>query len=139
LASKGVFIGWEVVCLGRSGSGERFDKGEIRLDTRISRDGRPMWVERGSIEGGGALMRSQAGLGGRTVFGTLIATLDGAHKDLVAKCRESAAVTCLPGLLVARYLGDSSEEAMGCLAGLWETLRPAILGRAAIAPRIWNT
>jgi urease accessory protein len=142
LGKNASYIGWEVVCLGRSGSGERFRKGEIRLDSRIAREGKPLWIDRGRIEGGGALMRSPAGLGGHAVFGTLVATVDGLQgnmKALIAKCRESAAVTVLPGLLVARYLGDSSEEAMACLTRIWQALRPAIAGRAATAPRIWST
>jgi len=73
------------------------------------------------------------------VFGTLVATLEAADRALVSKCRELAAVTCLPGLLVARYLGDSSEDAMERFARLWEVLRPEVTGRAAIRPRIWST
>ena len=138
LQAGGKYIGWEVLCLGRNGSGERFERGEIRIDTKISREGRPLWLERGRIEGGGALMRSPAGLAGQSVVGTLVATVE-ADRDLVSKCRELAAVTLLPGLLVARYLGGSSEEAMARFARLWETLRPAVLGREAVHPRIWST
>jgi urease accessory protein len=133
------YIGWEVICLGRTGSGERFDKGELRLGSGIFREGRPLWIERGRIHGDGALMRSSAGLGGHTVSGTLVATLEGEHKDLLAACREHATTTRLPGLLISRYLGDSSEEAMSRLTCVWKLLRPAIIGRAAVAPRIWST
>ena len=139
LGREGKYLGWEVLCLGRTGSGERFGKGEIRIDTKIAREGRLVWIERGSIAGGGALMGSPAGLAGRTVLGTLVATLDHPDKALVAKCRELAAVTCLPGLLIARYLGDSSEEAMNAFGRLWTCLRPALCGRDAVAPRIWST
>src|SRR5712664_1770684 len=72
LGSDAEYLGWEVVCLGRTGSGERFSKGEIRIDTRIARDGKLLWFERGRIQGGGRLMTSAAGLSGHTVFGTLI-------------------------------------------------------------------
>jgi urease accessory protein len=40
---------------------------------------------------------------------------------------------------VARYLGDSSEEAFQCFSTIWSTLRPALLGRPAVEPRIWST
>jgi urease accessory protein len=139
LQAEGRYIGWEVVCLGRTGAGERFSKGEIRIETRIAREGRLIWLERGSLQAGGRLMTSPAGLAGKTVFGTLIATLEQADRALLAKCRALAAVTCLPGLLVARYLGDSSEEAMERFAKLWEVLRPEVTGRAAARPRIWST
>src|SRR5207244_837252 len=29
------YIGWEIVCLGRRGSGERFQRGRLQLSTRI--------------------------------------------------------------------------------------------------------
>ena len=48
-------------------------------------------------------------------------------------------VTALPGLLVARYLGQRSEAARQWFAALWHELRPVLLGRTAVSPRIWNT
>src|SRR5262245_19740882 len=32
------YIGWEILCLGRTGSGERFARGTIRLSTRVHRN-----------------------------------------------------------------------------------------------------
>jgi urease accessory protein len=139
LADDGAYIGWEVVCLGRGGSSERFKHGSLRLSTRVRRGGRLMWSERGRIDGGGALLTSPAGLAGHAVVGTMIATLAAPARDLVAACREHARVTHLPGLVVARYLGDSSEEAFAAFARIWALLRPAIAGREAVAPRIWST
>jgi urease accessory protein len=87
-----------------------------------------LFVEKGEIEGGGQLMRSPAGLGGRTVFGTFIAT--SSEKTSI----EGLAITHLPGLLIARYLGDSSEDALRAFTRLWKVLRPS-----AVEPRIWAT
>ena len=130
------YVGWEVLCLGRSGAGERFARGSIDVETRIRRDGKPLWIERGRIEGGGRLMSSPAGLGGHSVCGTMVATVEAFdRKDAPAPL----AVTLLPGLLLARYLGDSSEEALNAFARLWAALRPAVAGRAAVEPRIWRT
>jgi len=132
------YLGWEILCLGRTGSGERFGKGKIRLHTRLYRDGKLLWMERGRIEGGGALLDSPAGLQGKPVCATLVAACP--MVDLAA-CRgiESLAVTQLPGVLVARYLGDSSEQAKKLFAKLWAALRPALFGREAQLPRIWST
>lgn len=139
LGNDARYLGWEVLCLGRTGSGERFAKGEIRIDTSIARDGKLLWFERGRIEGGARLMASPAGLSSHSVFGTLIATMSEIDKDVLARCRESAAVTLLPGLLIARYLGNSSEEAMRSFTRLWTLLRPFVAGREANQPRIWST
>ena len=65
--------------------------------------------------------------------------------ELLAACRALApregtgAVTRLPGLLVARYLGDEGEAAREYFAALWNFIRPALAGREAATPRIWGT
>src|SRR5882762_5402352 len=134
LAEGARFIGWEVVCLGRRGAGERFERGRLRLSTRIDSAGRTVFIDRGEIEAGGRLMHSPAGLGGRSVFGMLIATYDGGRL-----ASPELALTQLPGLLVARYLGDSSEQALRAFTALWKALRPSVCGRVAVEPRIWST
>ncbi|MGH8675892.1 MAG: urease accessory protein UreD, partial [Burkholderiales bacterium] len=65
----------------------------------------------------------------------------GLDASALARCRvvEDAALTLLPGVLVARHLGDSSERAKRSFARLWSLLRPALCGREAIEPRIWRT
>jgi urease accessory protein len=138
LGSRARYIGWEIVCLGRTGSGERFARGKIRIDSKIVKNERLLWIERGEIEADGALMRSPVGLGGHCVFGTLVAT--DVPADLLPGCRKILrASTLLPGVLLARYLGDSTEEAFGQFAELWALLRPAVTGRNAVLPRIWRT
>jgi urease accessory protein len=137
LGAAARYIGWEIVCLGRTGSGERFSRGTIRLETKILKEQSLLWLERGAIDGGGPLLQSPVGLDGKTVFGTLIAT--GASPATVARCKKIAAVTLLPGLLVARYVGDSSEEALERFTALWSLLRPELMLREAVKPRIWST
>jgi urease accessory protein len=138
------YIGWEVLCLGRTGSGERFARGACRLETVLQRDGRLLRFERGQIEGGGALLDSPAGLSGAPVCGTLLASAGGLDA-LIPRCRAvqpetgDGAVTQLPGVLVARYLGASSEAAKKYFAKLWSILRPAVAGLEATEPRIWRT
>jgi urease accessory protein len=139
------YIGWEVLCLGRAGSGERFEHGRFHSSVSVLRDGKPLWMERGGIEAGGLRMRAPAGLNGKSVCGTLIAVAENVDTVDLGKCRAvavksgDAAVTRLPGLLIARYLGDSSEAAKQVFAALWQQVRPVIAGRDAVTPRIWNT
>ncbi len=137
LASGARYIGWEIVCLGRTRSGERFTRGKLGLRTSVFRERQLAWLERGMIDGGGRILASSAGLGGNTVFGTFIATLDSTH--LLPECRELAPSTQLPDLRVARYLGDSTEEAFETFIALWKLLRPAVMQREAVLPRIWST
>jgi len=41
--------------------------------------------------------------------------------------------------LAVRYIGHSAERARAFLHGAWRLLRPAVLGRAAVPPRVWAT
>lgn len=147
LADEARFIGMEVLCLGRRASGEQFTEGTVHLDTRIRRAGRPVWLERGRLEGGGSLLNAAAGLAGFSVSGSLLAVAPGIEPGLLAACRdipvhEAGArhgITALPEMLVARYLGHSSEAARQWLTAVWQTLRPVLTGRETHTPRIWNT
>lgn len=145
LAGDARYVGWEIVCLGRTGSGEAFGRGACRMRTRVVRDGALQWVERANIEGGGRLLAARAGLASQPVCGTLIVAAPVINAELVASCRAPApskgdgAVTAVPGVLIARYLGPSGEAARRYFTALWGIIRPAVLGRAPTAPRIWAT
>jgi urease accessory protein len=145
VAPGGTYLGWDIVCLGRTAAGERFGEGRLLLNTQVQRAGVPLWIERGRIDGGSRLLESPAGLGGEPVHGTLMAVSDKAEASLVTACREvqsasgRAGVTRLPGLLLARYLGPRADDAHDYFARLWQLLRPALVGRQASPPRIWRT
>ena len=134
---------WDMVALGRPASGERFDSGEFRSRLDIRRDGQLLWHERQRIAGNDGLLDSPIGLGGQPVFATLLITGD-IDAELLERCRELPSavrgdLTQLPGLLVARCLADQALHARAWLIALWQQLRPALLGREAVPPRIWNT
>ncbi|VVO56338.1 Urease accessory protein UreD [Pseudomonas fluorescens] len=134
---------WDVVALGRPASGERFDFGHFQAQLDIRRDGRLLWHERQRIVGGDGLLDSPIGLDGQPVFATLLVTGD-IDSQLLERCRSlpnevRGDLTQLPGLLVARCLASEALLARGWLIDLWRLLRPALLGREAVPPRIWST
>ena len=145
LAGDARLIAWDILCLARTGSGERYASGRAKLASRLVRDGRLVWQERGRLVPGSPVMASAAGLAGRSVVGTMLAAGGLLDDDLVAACRAvtpregEGAVTRLPGLLVARYRGDEGEAAREYFAALWRQVRPAVAGREAATPRIWGT
>jgi urease accessory protein len=142
LARDARYLGWEILCLGRTGSGERYETGRSTLTTRLWREDRLVWNERGEVNGGSPLLHSAAGFAGRSVCATLVAAAPQIPDEVLARSRgvsSEGAVTRLPGVLVARYLGDSSEAAKTYLRRLWAVLRPALIGRDAAEPRIWRT
>ena len=139
------YVGWDIVCLGRTASSERFRTGEWRQRVDIVRDDALVWSERLALRGDCRLLISPAGLNGAPVFGTFVVMAATIDDPLLAACRVLApargegAVTRLPGALVARYRGDASEAAQDYFAALWTTLRPHVAGRTAVRPRIWRT
>jgi urease accessory protein len=156
LAADAVYMGWDITCFGRAASGERYASatGNWRTRTEVLRDGRRLWLEQGRVAGGDALFESPVGLAGHSVCGTLLAAAplwtgdEGAGAAaLMAACRAvaagedgaSAGVTRLPGLMIARWLGDNAEDARRYFAALWMLLRPALKRSAATPPRIWAT
>ena len=147
LADGARFLGLDVLCLGRRASGETFASGTLRLAADIHSGGRLLWRERGHLDGGSALLHSPAGLAGHSVCATWQAAGLDADAQLLSACRaatpaEAAAqwgITAMPGLMVGRYLGHSAEAARQWFVEVWHVLRPALLGRAAVVPRIWNT
>ncbi|MGB8920581.1 MAG: urease accessory protein UreD [Pseudomonas sp.] len=134
---------WDVVALGRPASGERFDLGHFQARLDIRRDGRLLWHERQRISGNDGLLDSPIGLDGSPVFATLLVTGE-IDAEMLERCRSlghevRGDLTQLPGLLVARCLASEALLARAWLIDLWRLLRPALLGRDAQPPRIWNT
>ncbi len=144
LSSNARYLGWEILCFGRRASGEQWRHGSLRFDTRILRDGRIMWAEHAQLRAESGFANSPVGLAGFSVSATFLAAGFEGDAALLRHCRALAVqdgarggLTWLPGMLCARYLGHSSEDAFGWFTALWSLLRPALLGRAAQAPRLW--
>jgi urease accessory protein len=142
LADDACYIGAEILCLGRRASGETYASGRIRQRTAIRRGGKLLWWEQGVLAGGGDTMRSPLGLGGASVCATLLAVGAPLPAALLAQLRAldpALAMSQVKSVFVARYLGDDSETARRTMAGVWQALRPHLLGCEAPLPRIWNT
>ena len=145
LSDDARFIGWDVVCLGRTAAGERFDRGELRQRLTLTRDSAPVFVERAVLRGSAPMLKSPVGLHGDPVFGTFIAAAPAIDHAMLESCRRlvpmtgEGAVTRLPGVLLARYRGASAAAARHYFVELWRSLRPSLALREAVPPRIWNT
>jgi urease accessory protein len=145
LAAGATFLGCEILCMGRRGSGEVFNTGRIRQRSSIRREGKLIWWEQGDMIGG--RLDSPLALNGRTVCATLIAAgkplpasvLNEIRADIAADGEHVFGVTQTKGVLVARHLGDDSETARRLMLAVWRRLRPYLLVRAAVTPRIWQT
>lgn len=134
---------WEIQCLGRPVIEEAFDSGRIDNALVISRDDRPLLVERLRVAADNRTRLSL--LAGMAVTGTLL--ISNADEKAVVICRdllacrrpEYAGATLIEDLLVVRYLGDSSENARRLFTAIWQKLRKTALGHPPGIPRIWAT
>lgn len=148
LAAGACYMGWEIVCFGRTASGEKFNRGGLRQSTEIFSEGKRIWGEYAVVEGGDAFLSSLPGLANRTVSGTFLLAGYLLSDALLGELRaintpdDSAAIagiTRVGSMVAIRYLGNSSEMAKKYFVSVWSVLRPAVTGRNASAPRIWNT
>jgi len=156
------FIGWEINCLGLPARGEHFDAGALRLDLELWKaqgvaaapinagvemsagaHSNPIFLDRLRLEGESAARGARWGLAGQEAVGTLLATP--ATRAQVESIRELvadslyAAVSLVDGVLVLRALAPQAEAVRKLFISAWQRLRPAIVGRDAVLPRIWNT
>jgi urease accessory protein len=142
LAEDATYIGMEILCFGRTASGETFRTGRIGQRTRIRRAGKLVWFEQGAMEAESTAMSSPLGLAGKTVCATLIAVGKPVQSTVIADVRALSGdlgVTQMKSVLIVRHLGGSSETARHLMMRAWQVLRPAVTGRDAVVPRIWNT
>jgi urease accessory protein len=144
VAPDAAMIGWDIVALGRAESGETFDRGRFAQSIRLHDDGELQWVERTRLDGNDELLASPTGLDGNAVFGCLWAVgprWTDQHIDaLRAEVSPDTPLTRLgPRLVVARALGATTAAVRGALEPVWAALRPRVLARRAVPPRIWST
>jgi len=148
ISAHGRLVAWDVVCFGRPASDEPFDEGVFDSVIELVVDGELRWIERTRIPGYGDDRLGQArwGLGGHCVMGTLMAVgpvgISGDTMQMVRDYFEApgcGGVTDVDGALVVRVLGDSAWRVRDKLCTVWEVLRPWLLGKLPVWPRIWAT
>jgi urease accessory protein len=146
LAEGARAIGWDILCLGRTASGEKFTQGSFRQQIRLQRpDGTPLWREAMHLAGSDAAMQSPLALRGHTVFGTLWLAGMAPDAALIEALRGisirdvECGISALPHVTLVRLLSHSSEAARQYFEAVWTLARPVVLQRAAVRPRIWAT
>lgn len=143
------FIGWEIICLGRPASNEVFEQGYIRQVVEVWRDKKPIVIERSQLQGGDEILQSAWGMQGFVVMGTMIVTnadnlvLEAVRENIEKQNLDSNLIrlsaTLINDVLICRTLTNQAESARESFIELWKTLRPLVMQRTAVAPRIWYT
>jgi urease accessory protein len=95
LAADSNYIGWDILCLGRAASGERFEHGKFDLFYRVDRNNCPIWIERGGFDGNDPMLSSPAGWAGASVCGTCCAAFP-SYRNRQQACSKPAAQSPRP-------------------------------------------
>lgn len=149
LAVDAAFLGWDIACYGMPARGESFDAGRVEARFSLFRGETPLAIESFDLQQGHDLLGGAFALRGQPVVANLYAVpANGVVEPaLVERVREAigepvqglCSVSSLQELLVVRALGANVEGVRRSLIAAWQVLRPAIVLRAPIAPRIWAT
>lgn len=137
------FAGWEITCLGRPVNGERFTQGSLAQDLLLYQDDRPLLLDRLRLQGASAALDAPWGLDGSHTQGTLLLTpaadVDANALRVLARPGVRHGLTVVDNVVLCRALATQAEPIRQLFTDIWLHARPALLGRPAIAPRIWAT
>jgi urease accessory protein len=139
------FMGWEMGCVGLPASDRGLESGELRLHFELWRRQQPLLLERLIVTQ--QTLMARWGLGGSVAFGTALAFPAGPRELEIARaavgtedCAELLlACTLIDGVLVCRASARRTDRLKQAFVRWWQSLRPAVLARAAVPPRIWST
>ena len=141
LAPGARLLAAEMLVLGRAARGERFTRGSLHDRWRIRRDGRLIWADALRLpEAPPEALDDRFGLAGAGALATLLlATPDAAtYRDRVRDLAAGGASLVVPGLLVARWMGEASAV-RAALGDAIAALRADAFGHPARLPRLWRT
>ena len=157
----GKFMGWDICCLGLPASEQPFVEGELRQRFEINYAGKADWFERWNFRADDlTFLNSKIGLQGNSCNGVFVAgpfSSDSnsgdsdpsippeTYQELQTLCQMFrdqnlglAGVSFADKWLAVRYLGASAAHARDLFAKAWALLRPILLERQAVPPRIWK-
>jgi len=151
LAKNAGLIAWDLVALGRPEGEHWFTRGSLQQSLSITREERPLVIERFVLDDDLALMESQAGLMGMNVYGSMYLVLSdrsGEATGIVDDIREClpdpdrhlvSACTYRNGIISLRALAMSAQTLRLLFVSIWERIRTQVTGCAPSTPRIWST
>ena len=145
LALNAKLATWEIVCLGRRASGEKWQQGQFRQTLSVNRQQKLIWSESTVMDADSKVLHAKAGLKGYSVFGSFIVAAGSVPDAVIKKCREitvdaaAFGVTALPEIFAARYIGNCPQQARQYFEQLWCCLRPWYAAAEVVRPRIWAT
>ena len=138
------FIGWDIVCLGRPESNAPFRRGRAHLDLGVSIGPVLTFLDRMRLgESAPESMHASWGLRGRQALGTLLAWPGDEPMVEAIRSMSTPQVDCatslVDGVLHCRAAAAQAQGIRNHFVEIWNVIRPRVMQRPAIAPRVWAT
>jgi len=140
------FIGWELALYGRQAGNEPFRTGRVHQALELWCDGKPLLLDHLHVHAGELMQQAAWGLQGQTALGSLLAfpaiTADvDAVREMAVDLDSQVmlSVTLVDKVLLCRCLCDDGALLKASLLKVWQCLRPRLMQRDAVMPRIWAT
>jgi urease accessory protein len=135
----------DILVLGRLAHGELFHHGFLRDAWRVTRKGRPMWMDALRLDGDVAsTLRHPAAFGGAVAAATFVYFADDASErlevalDLLHGASIRCGATCVNGVLIARFLSADAMVLRSAFGGFWAAFRQRVRGLPPRLPGVWN-
>jgi urease accessory protein len=145
LAPSARVLAGELTILGRSAHGERLISGSIRDRWAVRSGGRLLWADALRLEGEFApCLEAPFGFAGARALATLVYAAEDARRwldparALIGAGGLTAGLTCLPGVLIGRWLGPDAAVLRSAYGGFVARLRASIAGLPERLPTVWS-
>lgn len=132
-------LAWELFCLGRPVMGETFSHGEISNRLEVWKDGTPLLIERLHLRDGNLSGVAEQPWVGSLLFYPGDETMLDAVRDQLTPLDTFAGATLTDGLLTVRFLSHDNLICQRAMRDIWQALRPQLLNKSPLLPRIWLT
>lgn len=139
LQAGALLMAWELFCLGRPVMNETFSQGEIHNRLEVWKNGEPLLIERLHLHGGElSAIAEQPWIGSLLFYPAGEAMLDDVREQLTP-LEAFAGATLTDGLLTVRFLSSDNLICQRAMRNIWQRLRPMLLNKPPVLPRIWLT
>lgn len=132
-------LAWDLFCFGRPVMGERFHEGDISNRLEVWKNGEPLLIERLHLSNGDlSIVAEQPWVGSLTCYPADECMLEDV-RDRLAPLDAFAGATLADGLLMVRFLSHDNLVCQRAMRDVWQQLRPQLLNKSPLLPRIWLT
>lgn len=152
LAASAVFIGWDILVIGRQSRAEKFEAGHYQNQLSIWQNDQLLFKDQLFFQGNDRWLVSPLGMHQLAVSGSLYAIPPLEQRDekrldvhidilreLMSRMKVPVRLTRLGYTLVARYLGNDTRQCLDAFAAIRAKCRREWLGLDEELPRIWKT